>query len=318
MRRVCVGRIVEITNPGRSVHKDHGFLAIRESGQTLGRVPLDDIEAVIAASQGITWSGNSLTALAERSVPVVLVGKNFSPIAHILPLAAHHNQGSIMQAQADAKLPLRKRLWADIVRRKISAQQAALQLYGLDSTRLARLKTEVTSGDPDNREAAAAQYYWPKLLGEGFSRDRVSPGSNIALNYGYAVLRAASARAIVAAGLNPSLSVHHVSGGDALRLADDLMEPFRPAIDITVKDMQLGESDLLTPTLKAQLASVMQADYATDNGRTPLSQLLVRLAQSLARVYLGTDKQCEWPRSDLPLPARENDTSEEQWDSVLP
>jgi len=313
-----MGRIVEITNPGRSVHKDHGFLAIREGGQTLGRVPLDDIDAVIAASQGITWSGTSLTALAERSVPVVFVGKNFAPIAHILPLAAHHNQGGIMQAQADAKQPVRKRLWADIVRRKISAQQAALQLYGLESARLAKLKLDVTSGDPDNREAAAAQYYWRTLFGEDFSRDRVSPGSNIALNYGYAILRAATARAIVASGLNPSLSVHHVSGGDALRLADDLMEPFRSAIDITVKDMRLGATDELTPVLKTELAAVMLADYATENGRTPLSQVLVRLAQSLARVYLGTDKRLDWPHSDIPLPVSANDISEETWDSVLP
>lgn len=311
-------RVIEITNPGRSVHKDRGFLAIRESGQTLGRVPLDDIDAVIAASQGITWSGTSLAALAERSVPVVFVGKNFAPIAHILPLAAHHNQGEIMQAQADTKLPLRKRLWADIVRRKISAQQATLQLYSLDSMRLARLKSEVTSGDPDNREAAAAQYYWRTLFGDEFSRDRVSVGSNTALNYGYAILRAATARAIVAAGLNPSLSIHHVSGGDALRLADDLMEPFRPAIDITVKDMQLGAEEELTSASKTKLAAVIKVDYATENGRTPLSQVVVRLAQSLARVYLGIDSQLDWPRSDIPLPASTDDISEEVWDSALP
>lgn len=313
-----MGRIIEITNPGRSVHRDRGFLAIRESGQTLGRVPLDDIDAVIAASQGTNWSGNSLAALAERSVPIVFVGKNFTPIAHVLPLAAHHNQGEIMQAQADSKLPLRKRLWADIVRRKISAQQAALQLYNLDSMRLTRLKSEVRSGDPDNREAAAAQYYWPTLFGDKFFRDRTSPGSNTALNYGYAILRAATARAIVAAGLNPSLSVHHASGGDALRLADDLMEPFRPAVDVAVKDMQLGAEDELTPALKTELATIMQVDYATANGRTPLSQVLVRLAQSLARVYLGKDRQLDWPHSDIPLLTSADQVSEETWDSVSP
>lgn len=313
-----MGRIIEITNPGRSVHKERGFLAVREGGQTLGRVPLDEIDTVIAASQGIYWSGNCLAALAERSIPVVFVGKNFAPIAHILPLAAHHNQGEIMKAQADSKKPLRKRLWADIVRRKISAQQASLNLYSLNSTRLTRLKSEVTSGDPDNREAAAAQFYWRTLFGTEFSRDRVSPGTNIALNYGYAILRAATARAIVAAGLNPSLSVHHVSGGDALRLADDLMEPFRPAIDIAVKDMQLGAEDELTPVLKTELATITQVDYATENGRTPLSQVLVRLAQSLARIYLGKDKSFDWPQSEIPVSVSEEEQKEAAWDSASP
>ena len=313
-----MGRIIEITNPGRSIHKDRGFLAVREGGQTLGRMPLDDIDAVIAASQGIYWSGNCLAALAERSVPVVFVGRDFAPIAHILPLAAHHNQGEIMQAQANAGLPLKKRLWAEIVRRKIAAQEATLKLYGFDHKRLTRLKAEVKSGDPDNREAIAAQYYWRTLFGSGFSRDRVSPGANIALNYGYAVLRAATARAIVSAGLNPSLSIHHVSGGDALRLADDMMEPFRPAIDITVKEMSLSEASELTPEVKTDLVTTLQADFATENGRTPMSQVLVRAAQSLARVYLRKDNQLDWPHSVIPLSGSTDEIGEEAWDNVSP
>ncbi|MCF6275099.1 MAG: CRISPR-associated endonuclease Cas1, partial [Robiginitomaculum sp.] len=95
------GRIIEITTPGRSIHKDRGFMEIREDGETIGRVPLDDIDTIIAAAHGLFWSGNILAALAERSVPVVFVGSNFSPVSHILPIASHHNQGAIMQAQAD-------------------------------------------------------------------------------------------------------------------------------------------------------------------------------------------------------------------------
>ncbi len=313
-----MGRIVEITSPGRSIHKDRGFLAVRDNGHTLGRIPLDDIDTVIAASQGINWSGNCLAALAERSVPIVFVGKNFTPVSHILPIAAHHNQGEIIQSQADAGLPLKKRIWADIVRRKISAQEAILRHYQLDHMRLNRLKSEVKSGDTDNREALAAQYYWRTLFGKNFTRDRVSPGVNVALNYGYAILRAATARAIVAAGLHPSLSIYHVSGGDALRLADDLMEPFRPSFDMAVKDMQIGAQDELTPAIKTDLASVLQADFATENGRTPMSQVLVRLTQSLARVYMKKCRFLDWPHSDMPILTTDIATMGEAWDSASP
>ena len=280
------GRIIEITTPGRSLHLDHGFLSIRENGESIGRVPLDDIDAVIAATPGLLWSGNLLSALAERSVPVVLIGKNFAPIAHILPLAAHHNQGVHMQAQAECSQPVKKRLWTQIIKAKIEAQAEILKLVGETNNRLNWLKTEVKSGDTTNREAAAAQYYWHRLMGDEFRRDRSENGTNALLNYGYTILRAATARAIVAAGLNPSLSLHHASNGEALRLADDLMEPFRPAMDIAVYDLVKSGKTELTPDVKAELAAVLKVDFVMKNGHTPLSHVLVRLAQSLAQVYL--------------------------------
>lgn len=291
------GRIVEIGTPGRSLHLERGFLAIRSDGETVGRTQLDDIDAVIAATPGLNWSGNVLAALAERSIPVVLVGRNYAPIAHILPLADHHAQGAIMQAQAESTLPMRKRLWSQIVKAKIEAQAEILDLVGKPAERLRRLRTEVKSGDTTNREAAAAQYYWPQLMGPDFRRDRGAQGINSQLNYGYTVLRAAAARAIVAAGLNPSLSLHHASSGQALRLADDLMEPFRPAIDICVHDLAVSGNADLDPKTKADIAATLLADYATENGSTPLSHVLVRLAQSLAGVYAGQ-------RAALGLPPR--------------
>lgn len=314
-----MGRIVELMSPGLSVHKERGFLAVKDGDVTRGRVPLDDIDAVIAAARGLCWSGNSLAALAERSIPVVLTGASFAPVAHILPLASHHAQGVIMQAQADASLPVKKRLWASIVKRKIEAQNGALELTGAGTERLKRLACEVRSGDPDNREAAAAQIYWPLMMGKSFSRDRVAAGVNSALNYGYAVLRAAAARAIVAAGLNPSLSIHHVSSGDALRLADDLMEPFRPAVDIIVRDLRDELNGELLPDLKRSLAEVLQVDYETDAGRAPLSRVLVRCAQSLARVYQKQERELWWPDTVIPCAATLfDDQEEEAWDSAFP
>lgn len=301
-----MGRIIELTQPDRSLHKERGFLAIRDKGETIGRVPLDDIDAVIAATPGLYWSGNALAALAERSIPVVFTGSNFSPVSHLLPLAAHHAQGAIMQAQADAPLPLRKRLWAQIVKAKIKAQEEMLALADKPVERLARLQREVRTGDPTNREAAAAQYYWPQMFGKSFRRNRDEEGANAMLNYGYAVLRASTARAIVAAGLNPSLSLHHVSNSSALRLADDLMEPFRPAIDLTVLDLlQQGFSKVET-SVKQRLVRTLSIDFETENGHTPLSHVLVLVSQSLAGVYLKKENGLNLPLSMCPLVKNES------------
>ena len=298
------GRIVEISRDGRAVHKERGFLAIRDGGETVGRVPLDDIDAVIGAAHGLQWSNNALTALAERGAPVVLMGRNYAPAGYILSVSGHHDQGLRFEAQAAAAKPVRKRLWAQIVRAKIAAQREMLVVAGKPHERLRRLIDEVQSGDPTNREAVAAQYYWPQLMGEGFRRDHAANGANAMLNYGYAVLRAASARAIVAAGLHPSLGLHHKSGGDGLRLADDLMEPFRPTIDLAVRDLLRGGETEMTTDVKRALAAPLEADFQTANGRTPLSHVLVRAAQSLALVFLKEARTISLPKRLLPC-ARE-------------
>lgn len=157
----------------------------------------------------------------------------------------------------------------------------------------------VRSGDPDNREAQAAQAYWPLMMGKDFRRDRNAEGPNALLNYGYAVLRAATARAIVAAGLHPSLSLHHSSGGDALALADDLMEPFRPTIDLAVHRLATRGITQIDEA-RQDLSACMSADFPTRNGATPLSHVLLRLARSLATSFLDRKLRLDFPAQPLP------------------
>lgn len=295
-----VGRILELTKLGLSVHKRRGFLAVDTTDGEAGRIPLDDVEAVLVASPGLMWSNNALAELAARQVPVMVLGNNFNPVAVVLPLNGHHEQAHRIRAQADASLPLRKQAWATLVRHKIVAQAEALERVGEPSERLRRLSLAVRSGDPDNREAQAAQAYWPLMMDKAFRRDRDASGANALLNYGYAVLRAATARAIVAAGLHPSLSVHHRSGGDALALADDLMEPFRPVIDLTVRRLcaeGITEVEGGRPALVACLA----ADFPTSQGASPLTQVLLRLTQSLAQSFLDGKLRLIFPDRPLPL-----------------
>lgn len=204
------GRIIEITERGRSVHRDHGFLAVRSEGRLVGRVALDEIDAVLVSTPSLTWSNSALSALAGHGVPVLILGPDFNPICLFTSLVGSHDQGARIEAQAAASKPLRKRLWRDIVQAKILAQAAALDLVDGPSARLRRLGAGLRSGDPENREAQAAAVYWPALMGTEFVRSNPAKPANALLNYGYAVLRATMARAIVAAGLHPSLSLHHL------------------------------------------------------------------------------------------------------------
>jgi len=295
-----VGRILELSRDGLAVHKTRGFLSMRDKEGEAGRVGLDDIDAVLVSSPGVMWSNSALAELATRQVPVMILGDHFTPVAVVLPIAGHGEQGYRIRAQADAPLPLRKQIWATLVRHKIAAQAETLERTGAASERVRRLSYAVRSGDPDNREAQAAQAYWPLLLGKKFRRDRDASGANAMLNYGYAVLRAATARAIVSTGLHPSLSVHHQSGGDALALADDLMEPFRPVIDLCVfRLLEAGHDSV--ETARADLVACLVADFPTRQGVSPLSQVLARLAQSLAQSFLDRKLGLVFPSHLLPL-----------------
>lgn len=300
-----LGRIVEIEGEGRRLGLERGFLTVSGPEGVLGRVPLDDIEAVIIANPAASMTTQVVAALARRGTPLVVSGPDFRPSAFILAVDGHHDQGSRMEAQAAVGLPVRKRLWADIVKAKITAQAEALEYVGAESGAVRSLAAKVRSGDPDNHEALASQRYFPALFGKSFRRIRDGGSTNDLLNYGYTVLRAATARAIVAAGLHPSLALHHRSRGDAMRLADDVMEPFRPSVDLVVRGLTDEGVTSLEPSVKKRLAAVLHADFSTRDGRTPLSNVLGRLAVTLAQVYMGERRTLALPKPLVPLPMDE-------------
>jgi CRISPR-associated protein Cas1 len=296
-----LGQIVEIEGEGRRLSLSRGFLEIFGPNGKLGQAPLDDIEAVILSNPAASLTTQAIAALALRGAPLVVCGNDFRPVAYLLPGDGHHAKGDRVEAQAQASLPARKRLWAELVRAKIIAQAAALERAGVNPSPIRALAERVRSGDPDNLEAQAAQRYFPALFGKGFHRYREGGGANAMLNYGYTVLRAAMARAVVGAGLHPSLSLHHRSKGDALRLVDDVMEPFRPTIDLVVKALLDDGVEALDSSAKRRLAGVLHADFATDEGITPLSTVLSRVAISLAQVFLGDRKTLALPHSPIPV-----------------
>lgn len=299
-----VGRIIEVATDGVHLSTHRGFLKISNKDGTLGQVAFEQIEALIVHGHGITFSANLITRLCEHGIPLVTCGPNHVPVSITWPLDGHHAQGFRMEAQATASRPLKKRIWKDLIKAKINNQALILSHFNLPSKRLRRLVTEVKTGDETNCEAQAAQYYWPTLMGQSFRRDRSAIGSNQILNYGYMVLRAATARSIVANGLHPSLSVHHQSRGSAMRLADDLMEPFRPFVDFLVKQLIEQGSDELTKEVKAVLATIPRLDLKRQDCISPLQVCLDRTASSLVALFNKEKETLELP-IDLHLEAAE-------------
>ena len=299
-------RIVEITSEGAHISASRGFLSVKVKDGPAGKVAIADMAALIIRGYGASLSVNICTRLAEANIPVVICGSSQSPASVIWPIDGHFAQGLHMQAQATSNRPLLKRLWAQLIKAKINAQAEVLASVGEKDAGLHAMARRVKSGDSDNLEAQAARRYWSRLMGNAFRRNRQEPGINAALNYGYTVLRAASARSILAAGLHPSLSLQHQSRGDALRLADDLMEPFRAWIDFSVCQMAQGSDadDVLIELNnknKAVLAGVLSLDMQGPNGNSPMQVCMDRLAQSLVQVFLGERRELELPGPPLPL-----------------
>jgi CRISP-associated protein Cas1 len=299
-----IGRIVEIAEDRRHLSLSRGFLVVHDSDgerKELGQVPLDDIAAVIANAHGLSYTNNLLVALSERGVPFVLCAANHNAVGMLLPVNGNYQQAKRYDAQLAASKPTHKRLWADIVRAKLQQQAAALEAAGAPVAPLNALAAKVKSCDPDNLEAQGARRYWGLLFGDAFRRDQDGGGINGLLNYGYTVLRACTARSVVAAGLHPTLGMHHSNEGNAMRLVDDLMEPFRPVIDLRVWLLARNGERAVTPETKRALVRTLYDDLATSMGSTPVMVCTQRLAVSLAQVYLGERDKLDLPLPGLPL-----------------
>lgn len=261
-------------------------------------IPLADIAVLIAAHPQISFSHAVLAGLAEAGGMFIACNQKRMPCAMLLPLENHSTQTERFQAQANLPLPNRKRLWQQIVKAKIRAQARLLKERTEQDWGLEMLAASVRSGDPQNIEARAARIYWKNLFGEeDFRRDPEGEGLNPALNYGYAILRAVTARALCAAGLHPSLGVHHHNRYDTFCLADDLMEPFRPLVDRAVAELreQTEDDPELDRETKRAILEALLARFTADGESRTLFDWASRTAQSLASAIESGDKKLEIP-----------------------
>jgi CRISPR-associated protein Cas1 len=295
------GRVIEIAEDGRHLSVSRGFLVVEAEREELGRVPLDDVGVLLVNAHGTTYSNNLLVKLAEKGAAVVLCGANHAPVAWLWPLVGNHVQAARMRAQLEATRPLAKRLWQILIKAKIEQQAAVLAALGKTAGALETLARDVRSGDPDNIEAQAARRYWPLVFGPDFRRDRAAGGINAMLNYGYTIVRSSVARAVVSAGLHPSIGIHHSNQYNDMCLIDDLLEPFRPLVDLSVARLATGGANEVTPEIKRQLAGLISIDMATTAGTTLLGTCLDRLATSLAQAYESGTPDLDLPLAPLPL-----------------
>jgi CRISPR-associated protein Cas1 len=249
-------------------------------------IPLEEIAVVVVSHPQVTYTHAVLPGLAAAGAILVACDAKHMPAAMMLPLVTHSVQTERFAAQAKASLPTCKRLWQQFVRAKLEAQAQLLEQRNGQDHGLRALASEVRSGDPENLEARGARLYWSALFGDAFRRDREAEDLNRHLNYGYAVLRAITARAICAAGLHPSLGIHHHNRYDAFCLADDVMEPFRPLVDRAVVDLQDTHGPNLPMDRDAKrtiLAALLERYEFAGEART-LFDWVSRTASSLASV----------------------------------
>lgn len=281
--------ILEIAENERHVSVERGFVAITHKGESLGKVGIDSLAAVILSADACTLTKAFLARMGEENIPVVICGKNYMPLSIASPVSAHYRNLGVVQQQMEASPVLKKNLWQAIVKYKIYNQAAVLgacQPQHKQQAALSLLAERVRSGDADNKEAQAARLYWPALFGSSFLREPELEGTNVWLNYGYAVVRAAFARAICGAGLLPLLGLHHHNTYNAFCLADDLMEPVRPFVDKIVYDTSQTQSlGALTPKDKKILTQILHTPLPCDGETTLLMPLAVRVAQGIVRSF---------------------------------
>lgn len=278
-----LSRVLEIHEENRYLSLNRGFIVIQHGSEELGRVPLDDVGVLLLSAQSVSFSKNILNALAEKGCVSVLCGKNYTPQSMVLPVYSHYLFAKILKNQINSSLPFKKRIWQQVVVKKILNQALTLKLCGNDSGFLERIATTVKSGDSDNREAYAARLYWKSLFGKEFTRDKDLEGVNSFLNYGYAIMRASMARAVCSSGLLPSLGIHHENHLNQFALADDLFEIYRPIVDYIVFNLNPAEETELNHEFKTKLADALWIKVHTSQGDSPAFQSMQYLTASYVR-----------------------------------
>lgn len=279
-------RVIDVAEDGRHLHAYGQWVVVSHHSKEVGRVPLVDLQSILVHAEYATYTHDLLRKLAESNIPLVVCDRTHTPTSVLLPLAGHHAQAGRVRAQAAASLPIRKRLWRDLVRAKILEQARTLaSIDDQGENVLQGLAKRVRSGDRENHEGQAAKIYWPRLFGRDFRRDRMQEGVNAHLNYGYTVLRSALARATVESGLIPSLGIGHVNARNNLCLVDDLMEPFRPLVDRLVWENRRAWNGELQHEHRAALVGLMGGYVETEGGATNLYRVMSSLASSLVYAY---------------------------------
>lgn len=259
--------------------------------------PIEDIGFVVIENPMVSITVPLLNELSDNNVSVIFCDKKQMPKSMLMSLDGNSTLQESYRYQFEAGAPLKKRLWKQLVESKIKNQAALLDKVGEKGEVLKPYYMNVKSGDTDNREGAAARIYWNHLLGDGFRREREGSPPNNLLNYGYTILRAAVARALIGSGLYPAFGIFHRNRYNSFPLADDVMEPYRPFVDEIVYHLYNdGAISELDSQAKGHLLRVLFSDVRIGKVTRPLEVALSITTASLLKVYKG-----EMDKLSLPM-----------------
>lgn len=260
-------------------------------------LPIEDIGVVILDHPQITLTHEVIRSLSGNNAILVSCNESHMPETYVQPLAGNTLMTKVFNAQVESSLPLKKQLWQQTVQAKIHNQAEVLKKLGKNAKRLEVLERNVQSGDSENAEGQAAAYYWQQLFGTDFFRDSEGEPPNNLLNYGYAILRSIVARSLVGSGLNLSLGIFHSNQYNAHCLTDDIMEPYRPFVDLLAYEIWQNNdlASFLDKETKARLLSIATVDVKMGNGSSPLMVGLVQTTASLAECFLGRKRKIKYP-----------------------
>ncbi|WP_100613414.1 type II CRISPR-associated endonuclease Cas1 [Confluentibacter citreus] len=267
------------------------------SENTNKTIPIEDIGFIVIDNPEIYISIPALNLLVENNASVIICNNSHVPNGMFLNLNSHHIQQEVFKTQIEASAPLKKQLWQQTVVEKIKNQGLLLEKITQNKNKFEYLSSKVLSGDTSNMEGVAANFYWKSFFDIDFKRERFGDYPNNFLNYGYAILRAATARALSGSGLLNTLGIHHKSKYNAFALADDIMEPFRPIVDEAVHYvMQHYDEQDLTTEIKAELLQILTRTVYFKSEKSPLMVALQKTASSLQQCYSGERKKIKYPK----------------------
>lgn len=260
-------------------------------------IPIEDIGYLVIDHPEIYISIPALNLLIDNNTSVIVCNTNHLPNGMFLNLNSHHIQQEIFKNQINASSPLKKQLWQQTIVEKITNQGLLLEKITAKKNNFNFLASKVLSGDTSNMEGVAANFYWKSFFEHNFKRERFGDYPNNFLNYGYAILRAATARALSGSGLLNTLGIHHKSKYNAFALADDIMEPFRPIVDERVAEiMQNYTEQELNTAIKAELLQILTRTVFFKEEKSPLMVALQKTASSLQQCYAGDRKKIKYPK----------------------
>ncbi len=294
-----IKRTLFFSNPAYlSTKNEQLVINFPEEGKTAKSVPIEDVGMLVLENQQITVTNGLLSKLIKNKAAIVSCDAFHLPVSLLQPLVGHSEQAERFKIQLDASTPLKKNLWQQTVGAKITNQAAHLDLLNIPTRKMYKWVNEVKSGDAENHESKAAVYYWQQLFDiPNFTRYQHGPPPNNLLNYGYAILRGITARALVGSGLLPSVGIFHHNKYNAYCLADDIMEPYRIFVDVLVKEIvSKGDAfDELTTALKLQLLKIPVMDVVIENKKSPLMVALSRTTNSLYECFAGRSRKILYP-----------------------